>query len=306
MRGPLRKATLVLLTVGGLVTVGMSPALADESHSDRHHHEIEQTVRVVGTGSSVQIDRHTIQSGSIHFAVRTTNPTAPDGSGGSQISLWKPRHGASVRDVLRDLQDEFSQTPSVAAKGTRELTHDAVILGLADVVKGYPEVVTEFVAPGTYFLMDLSNPPKSGPPALTALTVRPAGKNIEQDSDLDSQVSVRATSSDRFIAPRDWPHQGTYTFTNVSDTLHFMAIQPVKRGTTDKQISTFFSGPQTGPPSFFVNGPGGGNDVVTPGRSLQVTYHLPPGTYVLLCFVADDVTGMPHAVMGMHKVVVLH
>ena len=36
-----------------------------------------------------------------------------------------------------------------------------------------------------------------------------------------------------------------------------------------------------------------------------MSYNLPKGTYVLLCFVADDLTGMPHAIMGMHKVVVL-
>jgi hypothetical protein len=30
---------------------------------------------------------------------------------------------------------------------------------------------------------------------------------------------------------------------------------------------------------------------------------LPAGTYVMLCFIADDEAGMPHAVMGMHKVV---
>ena len=27
--------------------------------------------------------------------------------------------------------------------------------------------------------------------------------------------------------------------------------------------------------------------------------------YVLLCFVADDVTGVPHAIMGMHKALYL-
>ena len=37
-----------------------------------------------------------------------------------------------------------------------------------------------------------------------------------------------------------------------------------------------------------------------------MTYNLPPGTYVLLCFIADDENGMPHAFMGMHKVIVLH
>ena len=38
---------------------------------------------------------------------------------------------------------------------------------------------------------------------------------------------------------------------------------------------------------------------------LQLSYDLPAGTYVLLCFVADDETGIPHAIMGMHQVVVL-
>ena len=45
--------------------------------------------------------------------------------------------------------------------------------------------------------------------------------------------------------------------------------------------------------------------MLSPGREARLTYHLPAGTYVLLCFVADDVTRMPHAFMGMHKVVTL-
>ncbi|SDY27517.1 hypothetical protein SAMN05661080_02914 [Modestobacter sp. DSM 44400] len=48
----------------------------------------------------------------------------------------------------------------------------------------------------------------------------------------------------------------------------------------------------------------GGDDVVSPGYSLQVTYHLPRGTYVLPCFLADEETGLSHAVMGTHKAMV--
>ena len=175
-------------------------------------------------------------------------------------------------------------------------------MGLADVVPGWPEVVTENVTPGTYYLMDLGN--SVLPPALTTLTVRRAGPHIEQDSDLRSQLTAMATSADRFIAPRNWPHAGTVTFKNVSDTLHMMDIQRVKPGTTDQQISDFFNG--TNPNVPFLPGPTGGNDVTSPGVTLQLTYNLPPGTYVLLCFIADDQTGMPHAFMGMHKVIVLH
>ena len=34
-----------------------------------------------------------------------------------------------------------------------------------------------------------------------------------------------------------------------------------------------------------------------------MAYNLPPGTYALFCFVAGDMTGIPHALMGMHKVI---
>lgn len=296
MRGLVNKGVLVALSVGGLLAVGMTPASAGDSPNG----EIQQTVNVVGSGSAVHVDHSTIQSGSIRFNVSSTNP-----GNGSEIAMFQPKAGKTLSRVLHDLQDEFSRYPGMAADGTRELTADARFLGLADPGPGQTAVVTEFVSPGTYYLLDLANPPQ-GAPAVTTLTVRRAGRNIEQDSDLRSQVTVQATSADRFITARDWPHQGTYTFTNVSDTLHFMILQRVKNGTTDAQIQRYLDSGSHNPPPFALPGPGTGNDVVSPGGSLQLTYDLPRGTYVLLCFVADDMTGMPHAVMGMHKVVVLH
>ena len=55
-----------------------------------------------------------------------------------------------------------------------------------------------------------------------------------------------------------------------------------------------------------MQSPAMGTDVLTPGTSMKLTYRLHRGTYVLMCFIADDKTGMPHAFMGMHKVVHLH
>jgi hypothetical protein len=46
-------------------------------------------------------------------------------------------------------------------------------------------------------------------------------------------------------------------------------------------------------------------NVLSPGRTAQLSYKLPAGTYVLLCFVPDAETGEPHAAMGMHEVVTL-
>ena len=142
MRRPLLTSALTLLSIGGLLVLGMTPALAGAPNG-----EIQQTVRVVGNGSSVWIDHTHIQSGSIRFAVSTTNPQNQNG-GGSTVSLFRLNPGVSVGRFKSDLADEFSQTPATAAKGTRELVRDVHVMGLADVVPGWPEVVTENVTPG--------------------------------------------------------------------------------------------------------------------------------------------------------------
>jgi hypothetical protein len=292
MRRHVLKGATVLLSAGALMALGLAPAGAETSHP-----EIQQTVHVTGDGGSVALDHATVWAGSIRFAVASTNREV-----GSNVTLFQPKAGKTVNRILHDLFDEFGSDP---ADGTRELTADGTFHGLADVLVGHSAVVTENLTPGKYYLIDIANPP-SGPPPVTTLTVLPAKANIEQDSDLVSQTTVMATSADRFVAPRNWPHQGTYTFHNTSDTLHFMSLSPVKTGTTDQQVQNYFDSGSQNPPPFLKAGPSIGNDVTSPGQSLQFTYNLPRGTYVALCFIADDVTGMPHAIMGMHKVVVLN
>ncbi len=117
-------------------------------------------------------------------------------------------------------------------------------------------------------------------------------------------ATVKLTSDDRFESPDLLPKAGTITVRNISDTIHFMAVSPVKPGTTDAQIQQFFDDPQ-GPPPFAAEGPSIEMGVLSPGRSADITYQLPAGTYDLECFIADDESGMPHAFMGMHKVVTL-
>src|SRR4051812_19887941 len=283
-------------TVGAMAAVGTSTATASDGHR-----EIQQTVRVVGTGHSVRLSRHWVYAGSIRFKVSTTNPSGPNG-GGSSITLFKVKRGHTLRQFFAALQKEFSRNPKPAPKAPRPPRHSAPFRGLADVTDTSETVTQRLAATGTYYAMDLSAPPSSGPPTLTRLHVRPTRHRIEQDSDLASNVHVR-TAHDRFHTRRVWPHRGTYRFTNRDDTIHFMGIIRVKRGTTDAEIQKALTS-QSGPGPF-LPGPSGGNDVVSPGRTLQVTYNLPKGTYVLICFVSDEETGMPHALMGMHKVVIL-
>jgi len=285
------RAAAALTAAGGLLALA-GPASASDHGAAGHR------ITVVGNGSSVRIDHTTVHAGTISFKVSSTNPASQNG-GGSTITLFRPKHGVTLAQVFADLREELSSTPAVAAKGSRDIVRDVSLYGLADVIPGYPEIVTENLRHGTYYLMDLANYSGKGQPKTTRLVVT---GHAEARAPY-GRVHVAATSTDRFIAPAWWPHHGTYLFRNVSDTIHFMAIVPVKDGTTDQQIQAYFSSGSQSPPPFARNGPSGGNDVVSPGKTIAVSYNLPRGTYALLCFVADDVTGMPHAVMGMHKVI---
>jgi len=218
------------------------------------------TVLVHGDGTAVTLSRDTVEQGRIRFKVDTSN-----GGAGSQITLFRLVGPATLATFNADLAEEFSPDPMTAAQGTRDLNRDVRFFGLADVVPGTPAMVTEQLAAGKYYLMDLGNGPGPTGPQFTTFTVRGSGR-VHSDGESEGPV-VRLTSADRFISPRTLPADGKITVKNVADTIHFMSISPVKKGTTDAQIQAFFdSGAQVQPP-FFVDGPSVGRTCSPPAAS---------------------------------------
>ncbi len=305
-------STLAALALAAAVPV----AAAESSSAHEADHQHAATVWVTGDGSHVSLSRWRVDEGRVTFRESTSNA----GPGGSQISLFRLLGKATISRFKADLADEFSQDPAVSAKGTRELNRDISASGLADIQKGQRASVRVTLRPGTYYLMDLgsffgANGPAGAPnPKLTKLVVRDDERDssAREDSGGSGEEShgrhtptVWLTSADRFVGPRHLPARGSVTFRNVSDTLHQALLTPVKKGTTDKQIQAYFDSGVNAPPPFALDGPSVGLDILSAGNHATLTYNLPPGTYVLTCYVADDVTGMPHAFMGMHKVVIL-
>ena len=294
---PLTKmAMLVVLPTAAATMVAQGSAVAAPS---RHH--ASRYVSVTGNGSKVTLNHSVLHAGRVTFSVRSTNA-----GNGSQITLFRPKAGHTLNEVLGDLGEEFSQDPQTAAKGTRDLVADTLVYGLADISPARKALITRTVRPGTYYLMDLGNPPQSGPPATTTLTVKAHSGYRAASLHRHARATIKMTSADRFKVRGRLPAHGTIRVRNTSDTLHFVAMQRVKPGTTDKQIQQYFdSGAQTAPP-WGLQSPQMGTDVLSPGQSVKFSFRLHRGTYVLMCFIADDKTGMPHAFMGMHKVVRLH
>lgn len=101
------------------------------------------------------------------------------------------------------------------------------------------------------------------------------------------------------------PAKGTLLFKNADRTVpHFVVMQQVAVGTTvDQVMQALMSEEQGPPPEWFLPG-SMETGSLSPGRSMTVNYKLPPGQYAVMCFFPDpNMKGMPHAFMGMIKMV---
>ncbi len=102
------------------------------------------------------------------------------------------------------------------------------------------------------------------------------------------------------------PAKGTLQFKNGDRTVpHFLILQQVVEGTTtDTVLEALQSEEGNGPPPSWALSGSLETASLSPGRKMNVDYKLPPGQYVVMCFFPDPkMHGMPHALMGMLKMI---
>lgn len=120
-----------------------------------------------------------------------------------------------------------------------------------------------------------------------------------------SDGAIKALDGERWGGSSTLPHRGTLTLRNAAtDSPHFLNLIQVKPGTTKKDIDDYFQSGSQDPPDFYV-AEAGSTEVLSPGQSMTWDYRLPAGTYATLCWFPDPKTGMPHAMMGMTRVIEL-
>ena len=138
-----------------------------------------------------------------------------------------------------------------------------------------------------------------------ALTLHAKGKPQKRTAP-KSDGTVKALDGARWGGSSTLPHQGTMTVKNASKDLpHFLNLVQVKPGTTKQDIDDYFQSGSQDPPDFMI-ADAGSTEVLSPGRSMTWDYKLPAGTYAELCWFPDPKTGMPHAMMGMTRVIELN
>lgn len=137
---------------------------------------------------------------------------------------------------------------------------------------------------------------------LLVLTAGTAGASDDRDTEQgDHSIAITATGLSYSLSTND-VSSGLVktTLWNKGDQPHQAQIGKFKPGVGVPDFKAVLKG---GNPEAVIGlfaGFYGGPNVVAPGHSQTTWENLPPGHYLLLCFVPDATTGMPHFAMGMY------
>lgn len=254
-------------------------------------------VRLSAQADQVVTSQATMRPGVVEFRVGTTFVVpGPDG-GPDQLAVVRTDQLPVVLEALKSVFADAS-TPealAAAAQGMRTVNGVATFYGgggkgttwQVDLpagnysVVGVPSAVFGLTKPATF---TVAGEPRAGELPATQATIRAVGPVG------DNRWTFRQSG-----APVKW-----LRFANASREIHFLDMAGVKPGTTAGDVRKAFASPAE--PKFFT-GRGLTVEVISPGVVIAVKGPVAPGRYLLTCFVPSESDGMPHAVMGMWKLV---
>jgi hypothetical protein len=286
------RAKIALAVVLALVGALVGPARADARPTGR------PAVAVAFDNGGITLSRDEVRAGLVTFTLR-----APGVDVGA-ATMFRLRGSATLSDLRLDWQHELSDDRVLAAQGTRDLSRHALFVGLAEVARGRQVSVTELLNPGVYYLQD-SPDALAGTRHMRRLLVQgPAPTDVTLPR--PEQPTIAFTADNRFTVRGRLPAVGSVRLNNRSGSLQEMNVWPVRAGTTDVAVQTWLDAGAQGDPGFFLDGPTTNFMAMSPGRTAQLSWDLPAGTYLVFDEVRDPRTGLNRAFEGMHQVVELH
>lgn len=244
------------------------------------------------------LNRDAVRAGSVTFTLR-----APDLDSGAAI-MFRLRGSSMLGDLRLAWQNEFSEDRAVAAQATRDLSRHAVFVGLAEVSRGRQVSVTQLLSPGVYYIQD-SPDAVEGTRHMLRFRVSDLA-DARAVLPPKGQSTISFTAGNRINVRGKLPATGSVTLRNRTGSLQSLNVWPVRPGTTDEQVQAWLDSGAQGDPGFFLDGPTTGFIAMSPGRTAQLAWDLPPGAYLLFDEVRDERSGVSRVFEGMHQVVVLN
>jgi hypothetical protein len=289
-------ATALLLTAtAGMAATG-GAAQASGSHHAGAGASKSLTITLKSTASGVTVSDSKFRPGNTIFKVK--NMDGKTSKGLIQVLRLKP--GYDIGQAGADFGQAFSGGTDQATIDAINRIYDNVVFYGGMEAKGDTSTVAKWAVkidkPGTYLVLnfDAGTPPSTFTVAGDAQKrAMPAASGV-----IDTVVGPHGVGN-QFAPGKNIATSGWMSTTNSAEEPHFVDLQQVKKGTTNADITAFFQG---GPDPTVRGGGSAGTGVISPGHSFRWSYKLPQGRYVALCFMPSKTDGMPHAIMGMHKV----
>ena len=288
------KAIPVLLAASlGLGTIGK--AIAHEGHAvaslqPTGYDEISLTAEeagVTGMPESIEAGR---------YLVKVTGPEMDPEMGPAGVSFGQLPEGITVEQAFEEAQAATDAPPAWYLD-----THWG---GGVAIAQGTEAWVILDLTPGEWMVSTLFG---STLPVAFEVT----GEFPADAAEPEADVVLEMFEMDFRIAEGEFKAgDNIVTLNNTGAQLHFTDVMKVPDGTTEEQVEALFNSFMTGTPD-----PNGLDEseaipvAMAPDQSAGVSqtlvFTLEAGTYLLTCWAPDPETGAPHAMLGMHELLVI-
>lgn len=240
------------------------------------------TVVVHVSSSAISLSTgSTLHAGRVMFKVETFK-------GDHTLQILRLHKGYTLAQAGADINKAFGG--DVAA--IRRVDSHVTFRGGAEARPDHPGRFVVTLKAARYIFLDQNSNAVKG---VTVFGTPPARTSIA------AQGSITAYSYG-FGSSAKLPANGWIHFFDQSDQPHFLEIQHVKASTTNAMVRKALTPTNQSQPSWAL-GANTSAGVVSPYNGELLHVNLPPGKYLIACFWPDDDTGMPHAFMGMWKLV---
>jgi hypothetical protein len=294
MRLGKRSAAVAIAAVAALLATSGSPAVGSTQVKSAKKSMPNLTVKMSGKNSlKVSVPPH-LTAGRVEL-------TLIAGKGEQAFSVLRLHGSYTISDFASDWATYAAaqeQPTADALKALNRAVKHITFMGGLDSGNGHKTVTGTVVLAkaADYYVVNDNEGPNFKAPVVKLPVAGPVAARHAPAA----AATVKATTSDRFRGSTNLPASGTIKFENVAKASpHFVSMIHLKDGTTRKQVIKALQSP--GPPPFEHGSVGA--DIISPGHAMTLTYTLPAGDYAEVCFFPDLKTGMPHAFMGMVRIV---
>lgn len=215
---------------------------------------------------------------------------ADAGGHGHVLVVASLAKGYALHDALKDVNAALNHNGRPEMAAIRRIDHKIHWYGGVSA----PGTYSVTLGKGHYYLLD------EGGHGLARLTVTGSVTSSPPLSSEGTIDAVAAHHGDRFSSASVLPASGWVTFRNRTDEPHFLSLVEVKPSTSNADINKHIRDEHT--PAFVLSSEAE-SAPISPGTTVQVLLDLPKGKYLMACFWPSIENGMPHAFMGMWKLV---